>query len=166
MSISMEQITQLAKTLLEADKKISLVEEELRKVKAHGRQLREETIPSAMQELGLASIKLSTGQTLTIKQDVYASIPEDNKTQAFGWLEEHGDGDLIKSIVKINFGRGELVEAGKLVDQLENRGMEPQFDERIHPQTLKAWLRDKISRGISVPLDLFGARPVWIATIK
>ncbi len=166
MSISLDEMTQLAKALLETEESIAQHEDALKLVKKRAMRLREDTIPSAMQELGLQKLVLDTGQTITVKQDVYASIPEDNKTKAFGWLEENNFGDLIKSIVKVQFDRGDLGKASELCNELEHKGLTPEFIESVHASTLKAFLREQIAKGTKVPLDLFGARPVWIAKIK
>ncbi len=162
----MTEMIQLAKALLETEEDIKQHEDRLKEVKKRAMRLREETIPSAMQELSLTSFKLDTGQVITVKQEVYAIIPKDNQAKAFDWLDEHDFGGLIKSIVKVDFERGELENANKLCAQLEQDGMSPEFTERVHPTTLRAFLREQVAAGNPIPLDLFGARPVWIANIK
>lgn len=166
MSTTLNEMAQLARALLDAEINIQATEETLKLVKKRAMRLREETIPSAMQELGLQKLQLDTGQTITIKQEVYASIPEENKTKAFGWLEKNNFGGLIKSVIKIEFGRDRLDEASYLCDRLQDQGHSPEFTESVHASTLKAFLREQVIKGTPIPLDLFGARPVWVAKIK
>lgn len=166
MSITLDEMAQLARALLDAEINIQATEETLKLIKKRAIRLREETIPSAMQEMGLQKLVLDTGQTITIKQEVYANISEENKTKAFGWLEKNNFGGLIKSVIKIEFGRDRLDEASYLCERLKDQGHSPEFIETVHASTLKAFLREQISKGTKVPLDFFGARPVWIAKIK
>jgi hypothetical protein len=47
--------------------------------------------------------------------------------------------------------------------------LDPMLERGVHPQTLKAFLREQLSKtreeGDDIPLDLFGARPVWVSKI-
>lgn len=166
MSISLDDMASLARALLDADQEVDNAEQELKDAKEKARVLREETIPSAMQELGLEELKLSTGQKLSIKQEVYASIPAANKVQAYDWLNDHGFGGLIKVEVTAQFGKGEQEEAVRLSEQLRAMGLQPSLDQSVHAQTLKAFLKEQLAMGTNIPLDLFGARPVWTAKLS
>ena len=128
--------------------------------------LREEAIPTAMQELGFVKLVMADGQTITITNVVYASIPADNVQEAFQWLQDNNLDGIIKSKVMVEFGRGELDEAAELVQNLQNEDFDPTFEEKVHPQTLKATLRELIASGTPVPLELFGARAVTIAKVS
>lgn len=165
MTISLDDMAQLARALVEADEGVEQAEESLKRAKERARMLREETIPSAMQELGIEELKLDTGQKLSVKQEVYASIPADKKGQAFTWLEDNGFGGLIKVGVSVDFGKGEIDVANDFFESLCDSGYDPNFDTSVHPSTLKAFLKEQIASGASIPLDLFGARPVWTAKI-
>ena len=44
-------------------------------------------------------------------------------------------------------------------------GFDPALDQGVHAQTLKAFLKEQLSKGANIPLELFGARPVWTAKI-
>lgn len=166
MTISLSEMAELARALVQADGNVKSAEEDLKVAKERARVLREETIPSAMQEMGLESVKLETGQTITVGQEVYASIPVEKKETAFTWLQNNGFGGLIKVEVSSKFGRDANAQALNLFEELCDRGLDPKYDQSVHPQTLKAFLKEQISCGANVPLDLFGARPVWTAKIK
>lgn len=158
-------MAELARALVEADAGVDEAEGALKDAKERARVLREETIPAAMQEMGLEEVKLETGQKISIKQDVYASIPAASKGAAYDWLNEHGFGGLIKVEVSTTFAKGEQEQAIKLHKQLAAQGLQPDLDQSVHAQTLKAFLREQIAAGNNIPLDLFGARPVWTAKI-
>lgn len=163
--ITLDQMAALARALVDADASVAHAEVNLKDTKERARVLREETIPSAMQELGLEELKLDTGQKLSVKQDVYASIPSHFRGEAFEWLESNGFGGLIKTDLTVQYGRGELEEAKALRQMLLDKGVVSEVTQNVHAQTLKAFLREQISGGSNVPLDLFGARPVWTAKI-
>jgi len=165
MSISLDQMASLARALVDADGSVEQAELNLKEAKERARVLREETIPSAMQELGLEELKLDTGEKLSVKQDVYASIPAAQKDAAYQWLEDNGFGGLIKVEVAADFRKGDAELAMELFRELQERGLQVGFDQSVHAQTLKAFLREQIAAGTAVPLDLFGARPVWTAKI-
>lgn len=166
MATTVEQLTKAAKALLRANEVVAEHVELLKQSKEHARVLREETIPGTMQELGITSLKLSSGQELTITQEVYASIPVENKDEAFAWLTENGYDGLIKTNVITSYARGQRETALALQDELIDRGLQAAFEEKIHPQTLKAFIKEQLRDGKSVPLDVFGARPVMTARIK
>lgn len=166
MSVTLEELTGLARSFIEAESAVALAEEALKAAKEKARLLREETIPSAMQELGVESIVLETGQKLAVKQDVYATLTEDNKPQAFKWLVDNNFGGLIKTEVTTQYGREEYDTAVKLLQELHERGLTASLDETVHSQTLKVFLREQIAKGeLDLPLELFNARPVFVAKI-
>ena len=55
------------KKLLETQKKISTVEEELKKLKEVETTLSEQTIPNLMQQAGLSMLKLADGSSVEVK---------------------------------------------------------------------------------------------------
>ena len=165
MTITLTALSALAAALIEAESACAAAEEALAAAKEKARFLREESLPSALQELGVEAITLDSGMKLAVKQEVYASIPAENKPGAFAWLNEHGYGGLIKLAVECEFGKGEQERAAALAESMREQGLSARVDESVHPQTLKAFLREQISKGAPVPLELFGARPVWTTKI-
>jgi hypothetical protein len=162
----MNELASLAAALVEADRNVDVAELELKKAKEHARTLREETLPMAMQELGLSDVKLATGEKIVVKQDVYLAVPAERKEEAWAWLEDHGFGGLIKTEVKAAFGRGEVDAALGVLSGLRAEGVDAVLKRDVHAQTLKAWAREQIAAGADLPMDLFGARPVWTTQIK
>ena len=165
MAITLNEMTDLANALVAAEAAAADLENQLKLAKERARVLREETVPSAMQELGLKDLTLATGQKLAIKQDVYASIPAECKAAAMKWLNDNGFSGLIKVGVQTDFGKGDAERAYTLFAELRDRGLPVQYGESVHPQTLKAFLREQIAKGANVPLDLFGAHPIWTTKI-
>lgn len=159
------EVSKLAHLLVEYDQEIAVAELRLTELKENARRMREESLPSAMNELGLTEVVLGTGEKIKVQLDVYAAIPADQRAKAYLWLEENGFGALIKTEVSVQFGREEREKALELANKLRAEGLEANADASVHAQTLKAWLREQLGAGKVVPLDLFGARPVSTAKI-
>lgn len=166
MSMTLKELVQACELLVETNAAITVEEAALKLVKDKARTLREETIPNAMIELGLTSLTLDNGQKVTIAQAVYASIPADQAAAAFEWLNKNGFGGLIKTEVIIAYGKGDRELAYAYSTELCKKGINATFKENVHPQTLKAFLKEQIRDAKPVPMELFGARPVMTAKIK
>lgn len=180
MSITVNELTAAAQTLVQAERDTEAAEAALATAKERERTLREETLPGMMQELGVDKMTLIDGAEITVKQEVYASVPAHRKEQAWAWLEVNGYGGLIKTEVAIPFGRGELEKAQELLDELATQGITDGYITRdVHAQTLKAFLKERLANpktelteeevaaGMTLlSLELFGARPVMTAKVK
>jgi non-ribosomal peptide synthetase component F len=164
--ITLAEISALAHALVAADREVDSAEQALREAKEKARQLREESLPMAMLELGVETLTLNTGEKVSVKQDVFAAIAADQRSAAFDWLEQHGFGGLIKTELELKFGRDEQERMQEAATLLRAEGYQPEIARNVHPQTLKAFLREQLEAGNpELPLDLFGARPIWTAKI-
>ena len=56
--------------------------------------------------------------------------------------------------------------AGDLMVDLEHRGFHPESKTHIHSMTLKAFIRERVEKGLPIDLDLFGAFVARTADIK
>lgn len=122
-------------------------------------------LPAAMQEIGMESFTLSTGRKITLKTDVYCSIPKDDGGRAFRWLREHDFGAIIKNVVSAEFGKGEDDQALLAAQALADAGFKPQQKESVHAMTLKAFVNEQLKNGKEIPLDYFGAFVVTKAKV-
>jgi len=156
----LESLSSLCKEMLEQQEMIANLEEQLKTVREKERKLSEEYIPNKMSELGYSKLQLKDGQKIEIKPFYAAKIPSERVQEAFQWLRDNGHGDLIKNNVTLTFGRSQDNEAKNLVDELKQKGHNVNQVEKVEPMTLKAFVKDEIQQGRSVPSDLFG---VYIA---
>jgi hypothetical protein len=87
------------------------------------------------------------------------SISTENKAKAFAWLQAHGYGGIIKTLVEVQFDRGEHEQAVAVAQKLQSqyRKNTVALDEAVHPSTLKAFVKERMAAGNPVPMDLFGA---------
>ena len=156
----LESLSTLCKEMLEQREMIANLEEQLKTIKEKERELSEERIPNKMSELGYSKLQLKDGQKIEVKPFYAAKIPSERVSEAFQWLRDNGHGDLIKNNVTLTFGRSQDNEAKNLVDELKQNGHNVNQVEKVEPMTLKAFVKDEITQGRSVPSDLFG---VYIA---
>jgi hypothetical protein len=162
------EISTLADRQLKWQALVETIEKQLKEAEAELRQVREVDLPNAMLQAGVSEIKLPTGQKISIKEDIYASIPKDDRYhEAIDWLKEHGFGDVIKNKVEVLFGKGEEDQARALMMELNSNGWKTYTNsETVHSSTLKALIREQLAKGADFPLELFGAMPVTKAVIK
>ena len=158
---AMEDIATACNKLLDIQKEVSALEDQLKKKKEQELKLSEQDIPNLMQKAGAASIKLTDGTAVEIKPYYGARIPASRTEEAFNWLRENNFADLIKNNVTLTFGRNEDNVAKSIVDDLRNKGHNVKQAEKVEPMTLKAFVREQIEKGKDVPADLFG---VYVAT--
>lgn len=152
-------ITQLVHEQLAAEELVSSKEEELKEAKNALTYISQNRLPALMSEAGQNLIVTATKYTVEIKDTIRASIPEQNQPAAFKFLEETGNGAVIKIGLSADFGKGE--EAEKKVQQvvkfMTSLGVAPAVKKGVHPQTLCALIRELLRTGQDVPLDTFGA---------
>ena len=156
--------TDTAKTL--SDKVIELknledeienAEESLSKLKEKAKYISGIEVPQMMEEMHITKLKLKDGESVEIKKIYGASITLENQEQAFTWLRNNGLGDIIKNDVTVTFGRGEDNKAQQYAVLAKGQGYEPVQKIGVHPQTLKAVVRERLESGQEMPSDLFKA---------
>jgi hypothetical protein len=150
----LQRVVQLAELLLKLRENVERLEGELDTAKKDMRRVEQEDLPDLMQELGLQTFKLTTGETIEIKQDVECGISEDRRARAHGWLTENGFGGLIKTEVVAKFGRDQHEEAVACAEQIGG-----EMVERVHPSTLKSFVKEQMEAGRAIPFDLFAIHP-------
>ena len=151
-----KQLSDLVRKLRKVEDQIADAEQYLKTIKAEKHKLSTENIPALMDEMGMERIDVD-GLTVERKMMVHASIPQDRKEEAFAWLRENGLDDIIKNDITCSFGKGEDNLAGDVVGLLHERGFDPKTKTHVHPSTLKAFVKERVTDGKPIDLDMFGA---------
>ena len=149
-----QRAVQLAELLLQMRNKVLDMEKQLEVAKADLRRVEQEDLPELMQELGLETFKLKTGETIEVKPEIDCGISEERRRAAHDWLTANGFGGLIKTEVVAKFGRDERDAAVACAQQIGG-----EMIERVHPSTLKSFVKEQMAAGKPVPFDLFGVHP-------
>ena len=159
-----ESVTQIdaAKTLSDKvlklkdlEDEIANAEESIKRLKEQAQILSQVEIPAMMQEMHITKLKLKDGESVEVKPFYSASIAPEVQEQAFTWLRNNGLGDIIKNDITVTFGRGEDNKAAQYAVLARGQGFEPVQKVGVHPQTLKAVVRERIESGLDMPSDLF-----------
>lgn len=163
-------VSGLARELRLEQAALSALEEKVKAANERIRTLETVRLPEAMSELELQKLVLADGTTLTVGTEYYAGIKKENGPTAFAWLREHELGDVVKNVVKVEFGRGQDELAAELFRELGEK-FDAEFipvsqDESVHASTLKALAKQQIESGNPLPEDLFGVYTINRAKIK
>ena len=159
-------IAKLAIRIREKETLIQSLEAQIKDEKKSLLKLSDEDLPSLLAELGMASFTLEDGSKVEVKSTYGASIRVSDRDEAFDWLREKGYGDIIKNTVSCQFGKGDDDLAASFRNMAEQQGYDAQQKTEVHPQTLRAFVKERVEAGDEFPMELFGA---WIgqrATIK
>jgi hypothetical protein len=141
--------------LQQLEEQLIAKEEEVKEIKRKVDLVSGEVIPTMMQEMNIATLKLADGTAVEVKPVDGASIPTSKKEEAFTWLRENGLGDLIKNEITVAFGRDEDNKAQQYAVLAQGQGYEPVQKLKVEPMTLKALVRERLESGQEMPSDLF-----------
>ena len=144
----LKSIAQVARLVRDKEDQVRILEEQLKEVKRQLLKLSDEDLPALLQEVGVNSFTLDDGSKVEVKTTYGAHIKAENKQAAFEWLRSEGYDDIIKNIVSCQ------------------SGFNPDQKTDVHPQTLKAFVRERVETGDEFPMELFGAYVGQRATIK
>lgn len=148
-------------------------------------------VPALMNEISVKEMKMDDGTVVKVKPDFTCGIPSetainktsdtldknalmDRKEQCLNHIRGSEGADIIKTNLMVDIGKDK-----ELRQQLENllseftqqritdgkTGVSYSVAEVVHPQTLKAWIKEKLEKGIDVPAS-FGVQEFTIASIK
>lgn len=108
-------------------------------------------MPNIMEELGMSEFKMTDGRVISIDPKINASIKEQDRPDAFRWMEEKGYDGIIKTKVGAEFGKGEIEDARKALDALQKAGYLASIDRSVHPATLKSFVKERLEAGEVLP---------------
>ena len=141
--------------LKDLEDEIANAEESLKKLKEKAKVVSSIEIPAMMDDMQITKLKLKDGESVEIKKIYGAYIPPEQQEAAFKWLRNNGLGDIIKNDITVTFGKGEDNQAAEYAVLAKGQGYEPVQKIGVHPQTLKAMVRERLEANQDVPSDLF-----------
>jgi len=165
-SDDLKSVAGIARTIAAKEAEIEELDARLKQTKKDLLKLTDEDLPGLLHEMGLAKFSLEDGSEVAIKPTYGASIKVDNRESAFQWLRDNGYDDIIKNSVVCSFGRGEDDAALEFSRLAAEKGYVPENKTEVHPQTLKAWVKERVETGEEFPMELFGAYVGQRAFIK
>jgi hypothetical protein len=162
---TIQRVTDLVNLMVAVAANVTEQEATLARLKEDYRRIEQEDLPELMREVGLSKLTLTNGIDVSVSEEVTAAITEERRAAAHAWLREHNFGGLIKTVVTVPFGRGEEEEARRMAERIAEEH-ECALEEKVHPQTLKAFVREQVEDGKPLPFELFGVHPFSRAKIK
>jgi len=171
-STELGAVADMAQRMVNLEAEIERMEELLKQKKQDLKVLAENDLPDLMQELNIRSFELNDGSKVDVKDVIQASIPSQGaidrakeesvrtellllQQQCFEWLRANGGGDLIKSAVEVQFGRDEDEAANAFTAALRDQHLNYKRATSVHPQTLNSFMKERLTEGRDVPMELF-----------
>jgi hypothetical protein len=162
----LSSVASIARNIREKEDLIAELEENLKEEKKALNKLTDEELPALLHEVGINKFELADGSTIEVKQTYGASILVANREAAYEWLRDNNYDDIIKNTVNVQFGRGEDDSASAFAALAAKEGYIPEQKTEIHPQTLRAFVKERVENGDEFPMELFGAFVGQRAVIK
>ena len=143
--------------MVEIETFIAQAEADMKAAKQALQNIKTAKLPDIMAELQMDDCT-HAGWNVKLSDFVSGSIPKDaeKRVAAFTWLKDHDAGGLIKTDIKLSFGREGHNEAKALAEDLIAAGHTVDFGETVHPQTLCSFARERIRDGDPIDTDVLG----------
>ena len=162
--VTLNQVRALAEKMVAMEAEIEADEAAVLAKKMILNDISQKQLPEMFAAAGMpmGSLKLADGTIIEIIENLGCGIAPEKRDEAHKWLRDHGFGDLIKNEVTVTFGKGEDEDAKKLVwninemvsqDALHFGGLVQ--EERVHPSTLKCFVREQLRKGAAIPVETF-----------
>ncbi|MEJ2248063.1 MAG: hypothetical protein P8Y70_00200 [Candidatus Lokiarchaeota archaeon] len=137
----LQELVVLCDKLRYVEKEIQKYEDYLATLKNRKRKLSSEEIPNFLLTKGISSLTLENGLKISIKEQVYISLPKKDlskRKSALKWIIEKGGANIIKNEVRIEDPENRVLKLLK-----DNNVLFNQFQD-IHSSTIKAWISRKL----------------------
>lgn len=172
----MTTLRQLVKELVGAEEELKDRQADLELAKTSLADLRDHRVPDHCKSMGFGGGKVD-GFNLNLKLGVYGGLSELDedpaaKAAAFEYLEELGEGAVIKRVLTINLGKGQAELENRIRRGLSKLAAETGIDIEVgakvdvHPSTLAKIARDRLEAGEDIDLKRLGLVKVTRATTK
>jgi hypothetical protein len=150
------EIQSLLRQVDQINDEIQVLEATLARKNAQKTNLEQTVIPDLMREIGVTDFTTTDGRKVSLEKFYSARISEENANAAFDWLENTGNASIIKSDVTVSLNKGQQEELERVISLLSENQVLFSRKMSVHASTLKAFVRERIENGQSIPVDLFG----------
>lgn len=147
------RLSTLARQHLAITAEIDTIEKELEGKKEELKKVSETDIPELFDELGIDEFRLRSG--VKVQVDPYFS-GKITGPECYEWLNNNNYGDLIKGSLVISYPKGfDQDKLRHIVELAKTLGLTAENQEGVHHSTLKAWIKDMVTRGKEFPREMF-----------
>lgn len=157
----------LVDDLLSAQREVAEIEQSLTVAKNKLRDIAENRIPTATDGME-GEFKIDDRTTLSVKEEIRASIAGDKRDPAIQWLDKNEYGHIVKRQVIVEFPRGSNVEEflKKLDGLISGQPASVKTNFTVHPATLVSWVKEQLKEGVDLPSETFGIFRQRVAKVK
>lgn len=163
------RVGQLAAAAAAAELRVAKQEQELKDAQAALRQIVTEDLPELLREASLKEITLEDGTKVKVVDEITCGISLERSAVCFAWLRDKGYGSIIRTDIKVSFGKEQVDAADDLyMRMVQEFGDAAEFKENVHPATLKSFIKERIAAGEPErvpPFEMFGVLPFALAKI-
>lgn len=154
----LQQIMVLARKMEELHLQQEELLSKLNNITEEGKQIQEQLLPDLMLAVGLTEFTLTSGRKIVVKRDYFANVSKDRMPAVKKWLAEHKMDAIVKAACVVD---------EKYILALQMANLPFELKESIHPQTLKALVKEQCQIPDSnFPKDLFGVFEKDMAYVK
>jgi len=152
------KLSTLAEKYLNLEADIAALSEALKAKNGELHFLRSQTLPDAMAEAQLTSFSLDDGTSFTVDDFVAGSFPKDadKKVVAVDELKKAGGEGILKGQLTVNFSVTQHNEGMALAEDIRKKGYDVVYENTVHPQTLQAFVREKLRTGGEIDYEALG----------
>lgn len=162
-------LNQLADELVAALQEVADAEQTLKEKKAYADDIAQVRIPAATDGLE-GKFDLGNDRTLEVKEEIRASVAGDKLAPAVQWLDEHDYGSIVKRTLVFEFGKDDDEKVKKFKEAvtpiIREQKLVMKEKTAIHPQTLLAWVKERLKEGDKLPIETFGIFRQKTAKVK
>lgn len=168
---SVDKVVELSNEVLKLDEEIAALDDLLSAKNKRAHAIKTALLPDAMAELGLTSFALESGHEIKVEDFVSGSLPKDEekRAKAIKHLTDIDGEPLISNVIEAEFEKNQHNEALSVAEELRQKGFDVTVKSTVHPQTLMAFVREKLHNGEPVEpetLGLFVGRKAKVAVKK
>lgn len=163
----LERLNDLTEQMVFNDERLAQAEEAVAKYKDQRKLLTEELIPEEMRKQGQDLLKLDTGEYIEIFDEIKARVPKHAADEVYAWLEENGEGGMVKRQVICEFRKDQEEEANTALAAIKAAGFNHAYtDRKVAWNTYQKWAQEQIADDVNLPREKLGIFTRTIARIK
>lgn len=162
-----QSISAAAQAYIDAERELTDATDALQKAQERFDEIRYKRLPDAMLNADCSAHKLANGTEITVTTARFANITEERKPEVLKWLRKKKEDALIKTTVKVDFGKGDDALAKKFIDSIKKTYKKQKFSvtEGVHPSTMKSFVKETYAGGYTLP-ECFGIYEQRVAVVK
>lgn len=154
-SVKGEGLSEVAKAireLLKREKRLERAKEKLADAQKAYDDARFRVVPDACDRAGVLDFTDRRGVHCKVRNMTVASIKAADRPKAFQWLRKNGGSALIKCMGSVSLSGLDRQTEESVRRALDGLPVDWDYNESVHPQTLGAWVRERLeSRPTAIP---------------